>query len=198
MKTTQLFALCGALSLTIFNVAHAQTAPNANTALLPGDLVPPPEVTMGRMPAGFKPPATPVADVPSPSLALALEAAQAAVDACLKEGQKVGAAVVDSSGEPRATLAADGITGGYAYTAVRKGLVAIAFKTSSSEARAKIASGDKAAIALVKPTMMTFPGAVPLIVGDRLVGAVAVSGATNGQDEKCAAAGAAKIKSKLN
>ncbi len=91
---------------------------------------------------------------------------------------------------------ADGANPGRIYMAVRKTLTALAFRTPSSEAQAKIAA-DPAAAAMVKPNMATVPGAVPLLVGDQLLGAVGVSGATSQQDEKCAVAGAAKIKARL-
>jgi uncharacterized protein GlcG (DUF336 family) len=206
MKTSLLTALCGAFTLTLLSAAQAQmppaagAAPGANPApapdpmRLPGDAPPPP---MGAVPrpagAGGPPPDT----TPSPSLALALEAAQAALDACTADGLKVGVAVVDAAGQLHVGLIAEGARPGRIYTAVRKDLVALAFKTPTSEVQAKLAAGDPAAAALVKPNMMTVAGAVPLMAGDQLLGAIGVSGATSQQDEKCAAAGAAKIKAKL-
>ncbi len=80
---------------------------------------------------------------------------------------------------------------------VRKTLAALAFKTPTSEIRAKLAA-DPSAADMVKPNMATGAGAVPLMAGDQLLGAIGVSGATSQQDEKCAVAGAAKIKAKLN
>jgi glc operon protein GlcG len=41
------------------------------------------------------------------------------------------------------------------------------------------------------------PGAVPLIKGGRVLGAIGVSGATGQQDEACAAAGAAAVQGRL-
>ena len=213
MKTKLLTALCGAVTLTLLSAAHAQmppasgAAPGANPAAadptrLPGDN--PPMGMMGPRPAGAPPaggppaggppPATPLP--PSASLALALEAAQAALDACTADGLKVGVAVVDSAGNLQLGLNGDSARPGRIYTAVRKNLAALAFKTPTSEVQAKLAA-DPSAAAMVKPNMMTTAGAVPLMAGDQLLGAIGVSGATSQQDEKCAAVGAAKIKAKL-
>lgn len=211
MKTNLLTALCGAVTLTLLGAAHAQMPPAAGAApgpnpaaapdptRLPGDN--PPMGMMGPRPAGG-PPATgaqpaPAPPVPGPSLVLALEAAQAALDACAADGLKVGVAVVDSAGQLHVGLTADGSNPGRIYMGVRKTLAALAFKTPTSEIRAKLAA-DPSAAAMVKPNMATGAGAVPLMAGDQLLGAIGVSGATSQQDEKCAVAGAAKIKAKLN
>jgi len=212
MKINSLTALCGALALTLLTTVQAQTpspgaapAPNSNAAAdptrLPGDN-PPPSGRMGPPPggpppgAGGKPPPEPGSDAPSPTLAVAIEAAQAALDACAKDGYKVGVTVIDSAGQPRVALSADGATGGHVYTGVRKGLAALAFKTPSSQVQAKLAA-DQSAAALVKPNMATMAGAVPLMAGDKIIGAIGVSGASSLQDEKCAVAGADKVKGKL-
>ena len=221
MKTLRVGPYCTALALLGALAASAQTpAPPAMPAMpampgaavasdatrLPGDRAPPTGMMMppgggppgGGPPggAGGRPPPEPGSDAPSPSLALAIEAAQAAVAACMADGFNIGVAVIDSSGQPRATLAADGSTGGHVYTAVRKGLAAVAFKIPSSDVGALIAS-DKAAAARVTPAMMTRAGAVPLMAGDKLLGAIGASGASSQQDEKCAAAGAAKVQNRL-
>ena len=41
--------------------------------------------------------------------------------------------MIDSSGQPRVALVADGAIGGHVYTAVRKGLAALAFGESTSK-----------------------------------------------------------------
>jgi uncharacterized protein GlcG (DUF336 family) len=104
--------------------------------------------------------------------------------------------VIDSAGQPRVSLTADGATGGHTYTAVRKGLAALAFKVPTSQVAAKLAA-DKSAAAMVKPNMMTWAGAVPLMKGGKVIGAIGGSGASSQQDEKCAQAGADKIKARL-
>ena len=211
MKSLIVLPYCTALALLGTLAASAQSpSPPGMTAMppmrvmagasdatrLPGDRAPPTGMMRPPGGAGERPPPEPGSDAPSPSLALALEAAQAAVAACIADGYNIGVAVIDSSGQPRAALSADGATGGHVYTAVRKGLAAVAFKLPTSAVGALIAS-DQAAAARVTPAMMTWAGAVPLMAGDKLLGAIGASGASSQQDEKCAAAGAAKVQSRL-
>ncbi|MGC3981818.1 MAG: heme-binding protein [Steroidobacteraceae bacterium] len=215
MKQVTSLIVISAMGLSLgAGLTHAQnTAPPAAAAAatdatrLPGDNSPggmgaggpPPGAAPGGASvagAAAKPPQEPGTDAPGPSLALAIEAAQAAIAACLADGYKVGATVIDSSGQPRAALTADGATGGHAYTAVRKGLAALAFNLPTSQVAAKI-TADKEAAVKVTPNMMTWAGAVPLSVQGKAIGAIGVSGASSAQDEKCAVAGAAKIQSRL-
>ena len=119
-------------------------------------------------------------------------AAQAALAACRDAGFRVGVAVVDSLGQPRAVMVADGALGGHGYTGIRKALVVLTFGTPSSQAAARLTSAP-AARALLTPAMMPWPGAVPISAGGRIVGAIGVSGASSLQDEACAASGAAAI-----
>ncbi|MFT3906171.1 MAG: heme-binding protein [Steroidobacteraceae bacterium] len=225
MKTRATIILCELVGLAALGAAAAQTpapaagagAPQAATSTdatrLPGDnpprsggMGPPPGGAPGGGPGGAggpqqgangKPPQEPGSDAPSPTLEVALEAAQAALAACKSDGYNVGVAVIDSSGQPRVALAADKATGGHVYTAVRKGLAAVAFKVPTSEVARQLAA-DKNQASLVKPNMATMAGAVPLMTASgELLGAIGASGASSQQDEKCAAAGAAKVKAKL-
>lgn len=210
MKANSIFVVGGVLILgAALQIANAQNAAPANPApaatssdatRLPGDNPPPSGMMAGPPPgaanAGGKPPPEAGTDAPGPSLSLAIEAAQAAIAACAADGYKVGVSVIDSTGQPRVALSADGATGGHVYTGVRKAIAALAFKAPTSEVAAKIAT-DKDMASQVKPNMATMAGAVPLLAGSNVIGAIGVSGASSQQDEKCAAAGAAKIKGRL-
>jgi uncharacterized protein GlcG (DUF336 family) len=207
VKTVHCALLFGSLALAgLSEPIHAQAAtavgnpgaPAADATQLPGDN-PPPRGMRGPPPGGTggRPPPEAGTTAPGPSLALAIEAAQAAIAACAADGYKVGASVIDSSGQPRAALSADGANGGHVYTGVRKGLVALAFNEPTSQVSAQ-ADGDKSVQARIMPNMAPMAGAVPLRAGDRLIGAIGVSGASSVQDEKCALAGAEKIKQGLN
>jgi uncharacterized protein GlcG (DUF336 family) len=127
-------------------------------------------------------------------LSVALEGAHAAIAACESQAHvAIAVGVLDSAGQPRATLAADGVRGWHIYSATRKALTAVALKVPSSRAVAGMAANPVLA-AQLRPNMTTLPGAVPLWAGGELVGAIGVSGARSGeQDEKCAAAGARRI-----
>ena len=176
----------------------SQAAVVADPTRLPGDEPPPPLARMLRLPSG-RPTglAGPPPDVtPGPSLGLALEAAQAALDACKADHLLVGVAVLDSAGQLRLGMVADGAAPGRIYGAAQKAVAAIAFGEPTSAVQEKLRA-DPSATARLRPNMSVLPGGVPLIVGRRVIGAIAASGATAQQDEACAAAGAAKIKAKL-
>lgn len=204
MKALLVAAAAGCVTiLTGTQPSGAQAPPGANAAptdatRLPGDRPPPRGVPQGPPPgaAGGRPPPEVGADAPGPSLALAIEAAQAALAACAADGLKVGVSVIDSTGQPRATLSADGTSGGHVYTGVRKGLTALAFGEPTSQVSEQ-AKADPAVANRIAPNMAAMAGAVPLMVNGKAIGAVGVSGASSQQDEKCAAAGADKIKARL-
>jgi len=214
VKSRIILASVGLLAMSAASGLSAQTpAPGAGPAMapmpaaagdssdtmLPGDRImhgPPPGGGPGGPPPGSKPPPEAGTTAPGPTLAQALEAAQAALAACKADGYNIGVSVVDSTGEPRVMLSADGATGGHVYTGVRKSLAALAFQVPSGQVNAKI-SADPAAAKLVTPKMATMAGAVPLVSGGKVIGAIGASGASSLQDEKCAMAGADKIKASL-
>jgi uncharacterized protein GlcG (DUF336 family) len=153
----------------------------ANASRLPGDSMPVPGVR------------TPLPDLaPGPTLAQATAAAQAALAACAAEGLKVSASIIDTAGEPRIVLVADGMLGRISYLTLRKALTALAFNMRTSEIAAKMAN-DPTYAARLKPYMLTWSGGVPLVVAGKTIGAIGVGGASGDQDEECAKAGAAAI-----
>jgi uncharacterized protein GlcG (DUF336 family) len=164
-----------------------------------GNLVPlpvmPPGAGMHRG-AGAPPEST----AAGPSLVLAVEAANAAIAACNETGYRIGVAVIDSAGEARALLTANGSDGSHVFVAMRKALTALEFRMPSSEASDAVPK-DKALLARVKPNMFVMGGAIPIMHGDSVIGAIGVSGAGGipfgHQDEVCAAAGLQKIKARL-
>lgn len=144
--------------------------------------------------------AEPEYTTPGPSLSQSVEAARAAVDTCAAAGFRIGVAVIDSVGEARALLTADGTDGSHAYVAVRKALVALRFEMPSSKA-SELVPKDPELLARVTPNMFVAGGAVPIIVSGETIGAIGVSGARGAapgqQDELCAAAGLHRIAKQL-
>jgi uncharacterized protein GlcG (DUF336 family) len=142
----------------------------------------------------------PESSAPGPSMSQAIEAARAAVDTCAAAGYRIGVAVIDSVGEARALLSADGSDGSHVYVAVRKALVALRFEMPSSKA-SELVPKDPELLARVTPNMFVTGGAVPIMVSGETIGAIGVSGARGGvmgqQDEICAAAGLRKIVKQL-
>jgi uncharacterized protein GlcG (DUF336 family) len=130
-------------------------------------------------PAGQQPPAPPARGVES---ALALEAVQAAVSACLGEGIKGSAAVVDSAGVLRVLVSADG-SSSEIFSEMEK----------DAALKAKL-EADK--------TVFARPGALPIMAGNDVIGAIGFGGANQTQgggakDEACAKAGLDKIKARV-
>jgi uncharacterized protein GlcG (DUF336 family) len=163
-----------------------------------GRLVPTPPIPAGGLHRG--PGSPPESTAPGPTLELAIQAARAALQSCSAAGYRVGVTVVDSAGEARAMLTADGSDGSHVFVAMRKALTAVVFAMPSSKAN-ELVPKDKALLARVTPNMFVEGGAVPLFVGQTTIGAIGVSGAggtpIGHQDEVCAVAGLDKIKDKL-
>jgi uncharacterized protein GlcG (DUF336 family) len=163
-----------------------------------GQLVPAPVAPPGALHRGAG--SAPESTARGPSLKLAIEAAQAAVDACRTAGYRVGSTVIDSAGEARAMLTADGSDGSHVFVAMRKAVSALVFQMPSSEASQKVAN-DPALLARASANMFIEGGAIPIRRGNEVIGAIGVSGAGGAvigqQDETCATAGLRKIQPEL-
>ncbi len=163
-----------------------------------GNLVPLPPMPPGGLHRGANAPLESTA--PGPSLSVALQAAQEAVQACQRSGYRVGVTVIDSAGEARAMLTADGSDGSHVFVAMRKALTALAFQRPSSEANDAILK-DKSLLSKVTPAMFVMGGAVPMLANKVPIGAIGVSGAAGvpfgHQDELCAQAGLKKVLAQL-
>ena len=119
-----------------------------------------------------------------------------AVDTCASDGYPVSVAVTDASGHLKAALVADGVKPNRVYMAVRKDVAAAAFGMSTLALREKLTT-DSSLLAQLKPNMSVLPGGLPIFAGDRVVGAIAASGAYAIEEEKCVRAGLQKIQSRL-
>jgi len=156
-----------------------------------GKLVPMPPPPPGGWHRG--PSAEKESNVPSPTLAVAIAGARAAVEDCMSRGYLGAATVVDSSGEARAMLSADGADGSHVFVAQRKAVTAVTFKMSSAKALDMVGK-DKAMAARVTPNMFVMFGAFPIVSKGEMIGAIGYSG---GDDEACAMAGLKAIQEKL-
>lgn len=163
-----------------------------------GHLTPVPNIPASALHRG--PGAPPESNAKGPGLDLAVAAAQAAIAACAQAGYRIGATVIDSSGEARAMLTADGSDGSHVFVAMRKAITALAFRMPSSEALQAV-SRDGTLLAKVTPAMFVEGGAIPIKVRDEVIGAIGASGAAGSpighQDEVCARAGLEAIQPKL-
>ena len=68
------------------------------------------------------------------------------------------------------------------------------FKRPTKAFEDALAGGRQAILSL--PGAMPLDGGIPIVIGDKIVGAIGVSGATSAQDGQCAAAGVAVIEGK--
>ncbi len=156
-----------------------------------GNLVQPPPPPPGGYHQG--PHAPPESTAPGPSLDMAIAAARAAVRDCTSRGYYGAATVVDSVGEARAMLSADGSDGSHVFVAQRKAITALEFKMPSADVRAAIEK-DKSLLARVKPNMFVQFGAFPILQHGKVIGAIGYSG---GDDVACARVGLAEMERQL-
>jgi uncharacterized protein GlcG (DUF336 family) len=146
--------------------------------------------------------ATRAADVP---LAVALEAASAAVEACRADGFHVTATVLDADLSTRVVLRDDGAPNltvqiGYrkAYTVIKSGMTSGEFGRSVP-AQPRPAPGTLPGPVNGDANLITYAGGIAIKSHDAVVGAISVSGAPGGdKDENCAKKALAKVASKLN
>jgi uncharacterized protein GlcG (DUF336 family) len=136
-------------------------------------------------------------------MALALEAAQAAVNTCLGEGVKGTAAVLDSAGVLRVLVSADGSSKNSAELSPKKAVAAVEYKKATSEIQSEMEK-DAALKAKLEADKNIFPraGALPIMAGNDVIGAIGFGGANGTQgggvhDEACAKAGLDKIRTRV-
>ena len=201
-------SLAMAASLALSSASGARQVATA-AAPFPGDIgrpfdgLPLPEnPAERRFPWPSMPPAA-----RGPSVAVAVQMARQAVAAC--KGQHIGVSVIDASGLPKLYYVADGAAGYHAYTAFRKAYTALTFKMATSAVGDLSKTNASVAARITADTnLLAFPGGVPIMVGGKIIGAIAVSGViprpgdekTNPglADERCAKAGLDRYKSLLN
>ncbi len=149
--------------------------------------------------------AQPAAPARGPDTVLAREAAQAAISACSANDIKAGASIVDSAGVLRVMFSANGASQGAVESSTKKAYTAALLKDSTYNLQEKMKT-DQVLTAKVNADKSLFvrPGAVPLMVGNEVIGAIGVGGGQtlNGvpggeRDAMCAQAGADKIKATL-
>ena len=121
--------------------------------------------------------------------------AQATIAKCRADGFHITVVVLDRGNAYKALLRDDG-SGMLSIDVARgKALAALAFGRSSAEAGKMFAAIPNAP---QSPGLMAVGGALPIKVGEDVIGAVGVSGAPGGEkDEACAAAGLAKVADRL-
>ena len=131
------------------------------------------------------------------SLATALAIATTAADVCKGQGYRVSVSVVGRTGEPLVQLRGDDASPHTLDFSFRKAYTARTFRVPSGEIANRFKQ-DPAYFAVHVPNTAPSQGALPVKIGDEVIGAVGVSGAPGGdKDEACAKAGLDKVADQL-
>jgi uncharacterized protein GlcG (DUF336 family) len=168
----------------------------------PAPTAPQPQATSPRIDYGFPPRDYKRGEPPArgPATDLALEAAQRALAECSAKGFKVTAAVFDSAVQPVALLTATGALRIAPEAATRKAFVVLHTKQPSGDAAERVKTDlDFARQLAATGKALPVRGALPIRVGDEIIGAISVAGAPppGDADEACARAGLDKIAARL-
>jgi uncharacterized protein GlcG (DUF336 family) len=131
------------------------------------------------------------------STTLALTIAQTAYDTCVKQGYHVSVHVVGREGQVLVALRGDGASPHTFENSQRKAYTARTFKKPSGEFAQQLK--DNPTLSSVHLTgVIAAQGALPIKIGDEVIGAVGVSGAPGGdKDEACSKAGIDKVAAEL-
>jgi uncharacterized protein GlcG (DUF336 family) len=129
---------------------------------------------------------------------LAATIAQTAYETCAQQGYHVSVHVVGGEGQSIAALRGDGTAPHTFENSLRKAYTARTFGATSGEFAQRVK--ENPTIGVVHLTgVIAAQGALPIKIGDEVIGAVGVSGAPGGdKDEACAKAGIDKVVNLLN
>jgi uncharacterized protein GlcG (DUF336 family) len=131
------------------------------------------------------------------SLATALEIATTAAETCKAQGNRVSVTVVGREGQVIVQLRGDGASPHTIENSQRKAYTSRTFRIPSGEFAKRV--HDNPTLGLVHLSgVIAAQGALPIAVGDDVIGAVGVSGSPGGdKDEVCAKAGLDKVADQL-
>lgn len=131
------------------------------------------------------------------SLATALTIATTAVDTCKANGHATSVAVLGRNGEILVHLRGDNTGPHPMENSMRKAYTSRTFRIASGEMVQRLKDNPQLG-AIHLTNIVAAQGALPIRVGDDVIGAVGVSGAPGGdKDEVCAKAGLDKVADQL-
>jgi len=132
------------------------------------------------------------------SLALARDAAEAALQNCSGKGWKVSVAIVDRAGQLKMQLRGDGAGPHTLDSSRRKAYTAASMREGTSKMLEISQKSPAAATLTMIDGLLLLGGGLPIKVGNEVIGAIGVSGAPGGHlDDECAEAGIARINDRL-
>ena len=129
---------------------------------------------------------------------LSLDQANSALEAAIKKAEEIGTlmdiAIVDAGGNLKAFARMDGAWLGSIDIAQKKARTARWFDMNTGDiGQLSQPGGPLFNIEHSNGGLITFPGGIPIKVGDTVIGAIGVSGSTVENDHTVAAAGAAAV-----
>ena len=126
-----------------------------------------------------------------------MEAAQSALAACAVTDPHVAVVVVDTAGNARLIMVADGAKATLVESARRKGLTAAALRQVTSVEQKMVAANP---LMVIPPNGQELiePGGVPIRAGTQIIGGIGIEGGDPMEAEKCAQAGVDKLKEYLH
>jgi uncharacterized protein GlcG (DUF336 family) len=132
------------------------------------------------------------------SLSLALVIAATALDSCSNSGYHVAVTVLDRAGRVSVVLRDTAASLNTLEGSQRKAFTARTFRMSSDAFAKRVLSNPELTGQRDYTGVILLGGGLPIKVGDDVIGAVGVSGATGaGKDEICAQAGLDKVADQL-
>jgi len=124
---------------------------------------------------------------------LALTIAQTAYETCTQQGYHVSVHVLGREGQVLVAIRGDGSSPHTLENSLRKAYTARTFKVSSGEFAQRVKDNPTTS-SVHLAGVIAAQGALPIVVGDEVIGAVGVSGAPGGEkDEACSKAGIDKV-----
>jgi uncharacterized protein GlcG (DUF336 family) len=131
------------------------------------------------------------------SAAMALAIAQTALETCTKQGYHVSVHVLGRDGEVIVAVRGDDAPPHTMENSQKKAYTARTFRIPSGEFAQRVKDNPTTG-AVHLSGIVAAQGALPIKVGDEVIGAVGVSGAPGGdKDEACARAGIGKVADQL-
>jgi uncharacterized protein GlcG (DUF336 family) len=131
------------------------------------------------------------------SLDTAVAIATTAAATCKAQGYRVSVHVVGRNGEVLVALRGDNASPHTMENSMRKAYTARTFRVPSGEIVKRLKDNPQFS-AIYLTNVIAAQGALPIMVGDDLIGAVGVSGAPGGdKDEACAKTGLDKVADQL-
>jgi uncharacterized protein GlcG (DUF336 family) len=131
------------------------------------------------------------------SAPVAIAIAQTAYESCVQQGHRVSVTVVGLEGETLVAIRGDGASPHTFENSQRKAYTARTFRVPSGEFAQRVKDNPTSGQAHLSG-VIALQGALPIKLGDSVIGAVGVSGAPGGEkDEACAKAAIDKAAEQL-